>query len=182
MKGEIPPGCAAYGLATDNTRIYIFGGMVEYGKYSNDLYEMKVSTWEWKRAKPKAAKNGNFPRARLGHSFTMIGNKIYLFGGLANESNSPKLNVPKYLNDLWVLEVKNHAASYQWESLSTHGQPPSPRESHTAVTYKTSDGRNKLLIYGGMNGNRLGDVFIFEVESNNWNKIELNPGRLLFPF
>ena len=26
----------------DGTRILIFGGMVEYGKYSNELYEMQV--------------------------------------------------------------------------------------------------------------------------------------------
>lgn len=43
MKGEIPPGCAAYGFVVDNTRILVFGGMVEYGKYSNDLYELQVS-------------------------------------------------------------------------------------------------------------------------------------------
>lgn len=43
MKGDIPPGCAAYGFVVDNTRILVFGGMVEYGKYSNDLYELQVS-------------------------------------------------------------------------------------------------------------------------------------------
>jgi Kelch motif len=42
-KGDIPPGCAAYGFVVDGTRILIFGGMVEYGKYSNELYELQVS-------------------------------------------------------------------------------------------------------------------------------------------
>jgi hypothetical protein len=42
VKGEIPPGCAAYGFVVDGTRILVFGGMVEYGKYSNDLYELQV--------------------------------------------------------------------------------------------------------------------------------------------
>ncbi len=42
MKGDIPPGCAAYGFVVDGTRILIFGGMVEYGKYSNELYELQV--------------------------------------------------------------------------------------------------------------------------------------------
>lgn len=42
MKGDIPPGCAAYGFVVDNTRILVFGGMVEYGKYSNELYELQV--------------------------------------------------------------------------------------------------------------------------------------------
>jgi Kelch motif len=43
VKGEIPPGCAAYGFVVDGTRILVFGGMVEYGKYSNDLYELQVN-------------------------------------------------------------------------------------------------------------------------------------------
>lgn len=42
-KGDIPPGCAAYGFVVDGTRILVFGGMVEYGKYSNELYELQVS-------------------------------------------------------------------------------------------------------------------------------------------
>lgn len=41
-KGDVPPGCAAYGFVVDGTRILIFGGMVEYGKYSNELYELQV--------------------------------------------------------------------------------------------------------------------------------------------
>ena len=42
VKGDIPPGCAAYGFVVDGTRILIFGGMIEYGKYSNELYELQV--------------------------------------------------------------------------------------------------------------------------------------------
>lgn len=42
-KGDVPPGCAAYGFVVDGTRILVFGGMVEYGKYSNELYELQVS-------------------------------------------------------------------------------------------------------------------------------------------
>lgn len=41
-KGDVPPGCAAYGFVVDGTRILIFGGMVEYGKYSNELFELQV--------------------------------------------------------------------------------------------------------------------------------------------
>lgn len=43
MRGDIPPGCAAYGFVCDGTRLLVFGGMVEYGKYSNDLYELQVA-------------------------------------------------------------------------------------------------------------------------------------------
>lgn len=66
VRGDIPPGCAAYGFVCDATRILVFGGMVEYGKYSNELYELQASRWEWKRLKPKPPKNGQPPCPRLG--------------------------------------------------------------------------------------------------------------------
>lgn len=43
-KGDVPPGCAAYGFVVEGTRILVFGGMVEYGKYSNELYELQVKS------------------------------------------------------------------------------------------------------------------------------------------
>ena len=30
-----------------------------------------------------------------GHSFVLLGNKAYLFGGLANDSDDPKNNIPR---------------------------------------------------------------------------------------
>ena len=66
VRGDIPPGCAAYGFVCDGTRILVFGGMVEYGKYSNELYELQASRWEWKRLKPKNPRTGPAPCPRLG--------------------------------------------------------------------------------------------------------------------
>ena len=43
VKGDIPLGCAAFGFVVDGTRILVFGGMCEYGKYSNELYELQAS-------------------------------------------------------------------------------------------------------------------------------------------
>lgn len=45
VRGDIPPGCAAHGFVCDGTRILVFGGMVEYGRYSNELYELQVSVF-----------------------------------------------------------------------------------------------------------------------------------------
>ena len=50
-----------------------------------------ASRWEWRRLTPL----GEPPCPRLGHSFNLIGQKAVIFGGLANESNDPKLNIPK---------------------------------------------------------------------------------------
>lgn len=94
-KGQVPPGCAAYGFVVYGTRVFVFGGMVEYGKYSNELYELQATKWEWAKLKANPPESGLPPCPRLGHSFTIVGDKIYLFGGLANESDDPKNNIPR---------------------------------------------------------------------------------------
>ncbi|XP_076676547.1 host cell factor isoform X3 [Andrena cerasifolii] len=169
-KGDIPLGCAAYGFVVDGTRILVFGGMVEYGKYSNELYELQASRWEWKRLKPKQPKYDSPPCPRLGHSFTLIGNRVFLFGGLANDSNDPKNNIPRYLNDLYTLELLPNGAT-AWDVPQTHGHAPPPRESHTGVAYTDRNtGKSCLVIYGGMSGCRLGDLWFLDVDSMTWNK------------
>jgi len=55
----------------------------------------QASRWEWKKLSPKPPNNGPAPYPRLGHSFTVIGQKVFLFGGLANESDDPKTNIPR---------------------------------------------------------------------------------------
>ncbi|XP_056665908.1 host cell factor 1-like isoform X3 [Monodelphis domestica] len=175
VRGDIPPGCAAYGFVCDGTRLLVFGGMVEYGKYSNDLYELQASRWEWKKLKAKIPKNGPPPCPRLGHSFSLVGNKCYLFGGLANDSEDPKNNIPRYLNDLYVLELCPGSGVVAWDIPITYGVLPPPRESHTAVVYTEKDKKkSKLVIYGGMSGCRLGDLWTLDIETLMWNKPNLS--------
>ncbi|XP_076596932.1 host cell factor 1b isoform X4 [Chaetodon auriga] len=173
VRGDVPPGCAAYGFVCDGTRLLVFGGMVEYGKYSSDLYELQASRWEWKRLKAKPPKNGPPPCPRLGHSFSLIGSCCYLFGGLANDSEDPKNNIPRYLNDLYRLELRPGSSVVGWEIPLTSGQPPPPRESHTAVA-SSSHGANRLVIYGGMSGCRLGDLWMLDTDSLTWSKPALS--------
>ncbi|XP_076640981.1 host cell factor isoform X1 [Halictus rubicundus] len=169
-KGDIPPGCAAFGLVVDGTRILVFGGMIEYGKYSNELYELQASRWEWKRLRPKPPKQGLVPRPRLGHSFTLIGNKVFVFGGLSNASDDPKNHIPKYLNELYTLELFLDGGT-AWDIPNTYGPEPPPRESHSGVAYTDrKTGKTSLVIYGGMSGCRLGDLWFLDIDTMTWNK------------
>ncbi|XP_078371198.1 host cell factor 2-like [Oculina patagonica] len=171
VRGDIPPGCAAYGFLAEGTRLIIFGGMVEYGRYSNEMYELQASRWEWKKLKPKSPKSpGVYPCPRLGHSFTAVGHRAYLFAGLANDSDDPKNNIPRYLNDLYVIDIRN-SNNLQWEMPSTFGITPSPRESHTCVATSDSDNkRPRLIVYGGMSGCRLGDLHQLDIDTMTWSK------------
>uniref|UniRef100_A0A3Q2XS90 Host cell factor C2 n=1 Tax=Hippocampus comes TaxID=109280 RepID=A0A3Q2XS90_HIPCM len=149
VRGDIPPGCAAHGLVCEDTRVLVFGGMVEYGKYSNNLYELQASRWLWKKLKPRAPRNGLPPCPRIGHSFTLVGSRCYVFGGLANVSEDPNGNIPRYLDDLYELELQSVSGARGWSIPETKGGGPSARESHTSVAY-AGLGSPKLFIFGGM--------------------------------
>jgi host cell factor len=163
VRGDKPSGCAAFGFICDGVRLLIFGGMVEYGRYSNELYELLASRWEWRRLTPL----GDAPCPRLGHSFNLVGQKAVIFGGLANSSNDPKLNIPRYLNDIYTLEIRE-GTSLQWVSPTIEGECPNPRESHSAITYGS-----KLVVFGGMNGRRLGDTWIMDIDVMQWKCLEI---------
>jgi len=174
VKGDIPPGRAAYGIATEGSKVFIHGGMVEYGGYSRDLYQLDTNIWEWKLLKPRAGKNGSVPSPRIGHTFTIINSIAYLFGGLENRSEDPKNSIPRYLNDLWRLQIRS-IGNLQWEMPQTYGTCPPPRESHSTVVMKGKDGNaNKLIVFGGMNGLRLNDLWILNIESMTWNNPRMN--------
>ena len=68
----------------------------------------------------------------------------------------------RYLNDLYTLELcgKNYTA---WDLPQTFGTSPPPRESHTGVAYTDKKtGKSCLVIYGGMSGSRLGDLWLLD--------------------
>lgn len=91
-----------------------------------------------------------------------------MFGGLSNKSNDPKHNIPIYLNDLYILNI-NKQGVFSWEIPVTYGEGPSVRESHTAVAfYDDTKKKNYLVIYGGMNMNRLGDTWFLDTDSMKW--------------
>ncbi|XP_066490363.1 host cell factor 2 isoform X2 [Tiliqua scincoides] len=173
VRGDIPPGCAAHGFVCDGTRILVFGGMVEYGRYSNDLYELQASRWLWKKVRPQHPSTGSPPCPRLGHSLSLYGNKCYLFGGLANESEDSNNNIPRYLNDFYELELQHGSGVMGWSIPVTKGVLPSPRESHTAIIYSRKDSGNpKMFIFGGMSGCRLNDLWELDIETMTWSKTE----------
>ncbi len=54
----------------------------------------------------------------------------------------------RYLNDLYVLDLRFGSNNLIWEVPTLYGSPPPPRESHTASFYDPG-GKPQLIIYGG---------------------------------
>jgi len=64
------------------------------------------------------------PDDREGHTASVIGQKIYVFGGTWTDDDDRTI----YMNDLHVLDVSN----YGWSRPSWTGTPPIEREGHSA--------------------------------------------------
>ncbi|CAI2351174.1 unnamed protein product [Caenorhabditis sp. 36 PRJEB53466] len=182
IHGQPPPPCAAFGATSIGVKIYMFGGMVEYGKYTNDLYELNATRWEWRKLNPRVMGGTEFPCARLGHSFVASEKSqiAYLFGGLCNTLNDTRRNAPRYLNDLYTISLAASSSNLVWEMPEVHGEPPCPRESHTAVLYETDTVR-RMVVYAGMNSSRLGDLFYLDLSNMTWTEIKFEDPRAGIP-
>lgn len=127
-----------------------------------------MPTWTWKKIKAKPPPGLDVPSPRLGHSFTLINGKIYMFGGLLQKNH----HSVRFFDDLYTLSIDK--SPYKWDLPTTFGVSPCKRESHSAVHYKSkSNEKNYLIIFGGMNGKRLGDLWILDVDSLMWSSPKL---------
>ncbi|DBA75236.1 hypothetical protein WJX77_011618 [Trebouxia sp. C0004] len=105
---------------------------------------------EWSFMSPA----GNAPPQRGGHSGTLVGSKVYLFGG-EDAARRPQ-------GDLFVLDL----ADMEWQSPEVTGSPPPARSAHAAAAYQ----QRYLLIFGGGSvANCFGDLYVLDTESMHWS-------------
>lgn len=90
-------------------------------------------------------------KGRAGHTATLVGKKIYVFGGR---------NGNIFYNDVWVFDTETE----QWQLLQAHASI-SPRAYHTATLVGDCElwiigGSDKVIMYG--------DVHIFNIKTLEW--------------
>ncbi|KAG0565110.1 hypothetical protein KC19_8G165300 [Ceratodon purpureus] len=93
-------------------------------------------------------------KGRAGHTATLVGKKIYVFGGR---------NGNVFHNDVWVFDTDTE----QWQLLQAHASC-TPRAYHTA----TLVGDEELWIIGGSDKVTMhGDVHMFNIRSLEWKTL-----------
>lgn len=118
---------------------------------------------------------GKEPHALVGATTTILGDKLYVFGGRRISRTRPSLTSDLYELDL----LRRH-----WTKLETKGDIPPPRYFHSMCAL----GDNKLVCYGGMSPDCgsvvsnpseqpdaqvsvMSDVHIFDVPTRTWMKV-----------
>jgi len=121
--------------------------------YTSDLHCYDAATNEWLRYEPR----GIGPSGRALHSATVVGRKMYIFGG-ANTTGSR--NDTSGFCDLYELDVDTMC----WTECETQGTPPPPCYGHSA----TFVGDNKILFFLAGKDTKIITEFIFSM-SKKWN-------------
>ncbi|KAB8239651.1 hypothetical protein ETB97_001062 [Aspergillus alliaceus] len=118
---------------------------------------------------------GREPHPLVGATTTILGDKLYVFGGRVLSKTRPQLTSDIYELDL----IRRH-----WTKIDATGDIPRPRYFHSVCAL----GDNKLVCYGGMspkdttpNGSNgqeaqpevvvMSDIHIFDVPSRTWTRV-----------
>ncbi|KYQ93592.1 Kelch repeat-containing protein [Tieghemostelium lacteum] len=114
----------------DNKSLLLFGGHAG-SKRLNDLYIFNIEESTWHQVQYSLNEGDLVPPPRAGHTATMIGQHMLLFGG----------GDGKIINDCYLLDT----IDFKWWKFNNI--PPEGRCAHSTLFHN-----NKLIIYGGGNG------------------------------
>ncbi|KAF8482629.1 hypothetical protein DFH94DRAFT_373498 [Russula ochroleuca] len=161
--GEVPsPRFLSAGVLVNNV-LLIFGGATEvdndgYPTGNDDsLYLLSLASREWTRV----VVNGLGPVGRCGHAMTMVGSKLFVFGGVADRG---------HLNDVWAFDLNSLNSNPVWNLYepAPGDEKPPPRNNHVLV----ATGDRIILFSGTGNGKRYNDTWTFDVSTRKWTELE----------
>lgn len=113
------------------------------------VFDLQTSSWEILKT------YGKPPVSRGGHSVTLVGSSLIIFGGQnANRS---------LLNDLHLLDLE----TMTWDEFEAAGVPPSPRSDHAAAVHA---GRYLLIFGGGSHAACFNDLHVLDLQAMEWSR------------
>lgn len=141
--GEKPNGREGHAMVTVNNTLYVIGGCIQEIKCFNDVHIFDPGLRQWKQ-EPMM---GDAPEPRGGHTATVLGTDIFVFGGASSEATYNDVYKLDLIKRRWTRAVPTNAAVV-----------PSRRTNHAAA----ADAHGKVYIFGGYDseGNFLNDLWI----------------------
>ncbi|CAH6722113.1 kelch repeat-containing protein 1 [[Candida] jaroonii] len=144
-----PPPLTNHSMSIHKNKIYVFGGVYNNEKVSNDLWCFDIGSSKWNQINT----TGNIPLPINEHSACIINDCLYVYGG--NDFSGI------IYNSLYVLNLH----SLVWSKLTTEGEidGPGARCGHSMTYIPTL---NKLVIMGGDKNDYVSD------DPNDFNTYE----------
>jgi len=171
----------------NGNKIYIFSG----GSSSESGPTLETSCWSFDTESKSWNKFNEFPSARTGSSYCLVGHKLYIFGGLSSEEG--------WLSDVHIFDAKTGSWSM---NVKTSGTAPAPRDKHSCCV-----NGNKIYVFGGFGPQNVeedddeedepaeaeqvkaeedmeedepatfgwfNDIHVLDTDSNTWSKVEVS--------
>ncbi|XP_042161655.1 kelch domain-containing protein 3 isoform X2 [Oncorhynchus tshawytscha] len=163
ISGTVPGARDGHSACILGKAMYIFGGYEQLADcFSNDIHKLDTTTMAWSLVNAR----GTPARWRDFHSATIIGTKMFVFGGRADRFGPFHSSNEIYCNKIKVFDTETNS----WLNTATAQLPPEGRRSHSAFSYN-----GELYIFGGYNARldrHFNDLWKFNPEAFSWKKVE----------
>ena len=172
-------------------RAYIFGGEIEPRRpVDNDMHVITLPSSGVAEADYQviSGKEVDAPPPRVGHTATVISDRIFIFGGRGGEDMKPleengRVWIFNTTFSTWSYADPTEGSPYP-ENRSYHASAsnlhPLPAKSDTDVEAAGSDDsqdHGTIFVHGGCpESGRLADAWMFDVASRFWSKLPDAPG------
>ncbi|KAL0557241.1 hypothetical protein IC582_005765 [Cucumis melo] len=158
---EALPPTSGHSMVKWDKKLIVLGGNLKGSSDRILVHCIDLETHTWSVMETA----GNIPIARAGHSATLFGSKIIMFGG---EDSSRKL-----LNDIHILDLE----TLTWDEVETKQSRPAPRFDHTAALHA----EHYLLVFGGCSHSAFfSDLHVLDFHTMEWSQPQLQ-GDLVTP-
>ena len=174
--GDIPEPVAEHKGVLYNSSFYVFGGVNQSEEVSNTLYIYSIEDQNW----TKKEYDDKVVPPKTGHSMTLVGNKLVIFGGFAKGNFYNSVYIYNIDEDFWDNNIKGENDNELLEEGQENVEPeaegdnipmPEPRINHSQITVDSS-----ILIYGGVDkdGRYFNDMWTYNIMDKVWKKININ--------
>ncbi|GBG30908.1 Kelch domain-containing protein 3 [Hondaea fermentalgiana] len=126
---------------------HCYGGKGKFDYYSDTMaLDLETNTWH------KVRTGGRAPTARYGHRASVVGERMYIFGGSGPNG--------KLHNEVFFLDT----TTWCWVEVTATNAGPRPRFNHAQTLVG-----DKIVIHGGWNGTEcFDDMWIFDTATSTW--------------
>lgn len=133
-----PPSRTDFSIVKVRTNVcMMFGGYTSDNKVVGDLWSLDYQNLEWR----EEAVSGIKPRPRYRHTAEVIGNKMYILGGVDNGDDDATQSKGSTFATINVLNLE----TMEWSQPKLSGENPFPRSGHSSCVV----GTDHIAVFGG---------------------------------
>ncbi|XP_062870823.1 rab9 effector protein with kelch motifs [Trichomycterus rosablanca] len=154
QNGAVPCAREGHAFCVVKGKLYLFGGSCDpqAKECLPGVYCYDIVTLKWQKLD-----TGGVTLRTLRHSSAVLGDNIYVFGGILHETPT---------DDLMMFNT----VSMIWTPIKTSGIPPSARYNHTCAVVN-----EQIFLFGGcgLEGSYYKDIHTLNTETLTWEKSEV---------